>query len=53
MKMAVCWDVAKCSLVDTDRRFTGGYLIALMMKAVDTAQHPTRQQISDNDIMIM
>jgi hypothetical protein len=25
MKMAVLWDIAPCSLVDTDRRFRGVY----------------------------
>jgi hypothetical protein len=25
MKMAVFWDVAPCSLVDSDRRFRGDY----------------------------
>jgi hypothetical protein len=27
MKMAVFWDVAPCSLVDTDRRFRGAYYL--------------------------
>jgi hypothetical protein len=43
MKAAVFWDVAHCSLVDTDWRFIGAYclrregdesFIALMMKVV-------------------
>jgi hypothetical protein len=37
MKMAVFWDVAPCSLVDTDQRFRGvtASIIALMMKAAN------------------
>jgi hypothetical protein len=27
MKMAVFWDIAPCSLVDTDRRFRGAYCL--------------------------
>jgi hypothetical protein len=44
MKMAVFWDVAPCSLVDTDRRFRGAYclhhqgLITLMMDAVSSSE---------------
>jgi hypothetical protein len=36
MKMTVCWDVALCSLVETDRRFRGA--IALMMEAVSKTE---------------
>jgi hypothetical protein len=42
MKMAVNWDVAPCTLVETDRRFRGLtasiILIALMMEAVSTSE---------------
>jgi hypothetical protein len=30
MKMAVFWDVAQCSLKDTDRHFRGASITALM-----------------------
>jgi hypothetical protein len=37
--MVVFWDVAPCSLAETDRHFRGAYyLIALMMEAVSTSE---------------
>jgi hypothetical protein len=37
MKMTFLWDVAPCSLVDTDRHFRGA-IIALMMEAVSSSE---------------
>jgi hypothetical protein len=39
MRVAVFWNVAPCSLAETDRRFRGDYfLIDLMMEALRTCE---------------
>jgi hypothetical protein len=38
MTMAVLWDISPCSLVDTDRLFTGANYITLMMKALSCSE---------------
>jgi hypothetical protein len=61
--MAVFWDVAPCSLVETDRRFRGpissyissyslprGIFIVLMMEAVSTSEMSSYSPLREPEI---